>query len=108
MRRLPRRWAAPGRRGVSHRSEAEPVAVGRAGRSHRSWSDLQLYARLLGEARRYWLHIVALFLLGLVSTGTALLTPLPLKIAVDNGVGLLLRPQLVDPESDASGESVNL
>jgi ATP-binding cassette subfamily B protein len=63
------------------------VAVGRAGRSHRSWSDLQLYARLLGEARCYWLHIVALFLLGLVSTGTALLTPLPLKIAVDNVVG---------------------
>ena len=47
-------------------------------------SDKELYLRLLREARSYWPHIGAIFLLGLLSTPIALLTPLPLKIAVDS------------------------
>jgi len=43
--------------------------------------------RLIGEARLYWPHIGCIFLLGLVSAGLALLTPLPFKIAVDSLIG---------------------
>ncbi|MGH2745271.1 MAG: ABC transporter ATP-binding protein, partial [Thermoleophilaceae bacterium] len=52
-----------------------------------SSSDLNLYARLLSQARLYWLHIVTVFLLNLLAMPIALLMPLPLKIAVDSVVG---------------------
>jgi ATP-binding cassette subfamily B protein len=42
------------------------------------------YRRLLLEARPYWLHIAGIFLLSLLSSPLPLLTPLPLKIAVDS------------------------
>ncbi len=48
---------------------------------------LTLYRRLLREARPYWPHIVTIFFLDLVATPLALLTPLPLKIAVDSVIG---------------------
>jgi ATP-binding cassette subfamily B protein len=48
---------------------------------------LRLYCRLLGEARPYRAHIFGLFLLSLLSSVFALLTPLPLKIVVDSVVG---------------------
>jgi ATP-binding cassette, subfamily B, bacterial len=48
--------------------------------------DLAIYRRLLREARPYWPHIGVLFLLSLLSAPIALLTPLPLKIAVDSVV----------------------
>jgi ATP-binding cassette, subfamily B, bacterial len=47
-------------------------------------SDLNLYRRLLRQARPYWPHLVALFGLGLLTTPLALLVPLPLKIVVDS------------------------
>lgn len=50
-------------------------------------TDWALYRRLLGQARRYWPHLAALFALGLVTTPLALLTPLPLKIVVDSVLG---------------------
>jgi len=50
-------------------------------------SDFQIYIRLLRLARPYWIHIVAMFLLSLVSTPLVLLSPLPLKIAVDSFLG---------------------
>jgi ATP-binding cassette subfamily B protein len=50
-------------------------------------SDLALYRRLLGEARPYWPHIAGIFLTGLAATPIALLTPLPLKVAVDSVIG---------------------
>jgi ATP-binding cassette, subfamily B, bacterial len=56
-------------------------------RNHRSDRDAALYRRLLLEARPFWLHIGGIFLLGLVSSGLALLVPLPLKIAVDSVIG---------------------
>src|SRR5215813_3585040 len=51
------------------------------------YADLRLYGRLLRQSRPYWLYILVLFLLSLLSTPLALLTPLPLKIVVDSVVG---------------------
>jgi ATP-binding cassette subfamily B protein len=53
----------------------------------RSSSDLVLIKRLLFQARPFWHHIIGIFLLGLLATPLALLTPVPLKIVVDNVVG---------------------
>jgi ATP-binding cassette subfamily B protein len=51
------------------------------------YTDFTLYTRLLREACPYWFHIVGIFLLSLLSTPLSLLTPLPLKIAVDSAIG---------------------
>ena len=53
----------------------------------RTYSDFALYRRLLGLARPYWGHMAGLFLLNLLAGLFALLTPLPLKIAVDSVIG---------------------
>src|SRR5207244_12757484 len=45
------------------------------------------YRRLLQETRAYWCHIAGLFGLGLRPSPVALLTPVPLKIAVDSVLG---------------------
>jgi ATP-binding cassette subfamily B protein len=50
-------------------------------------TGLGLYRRLMSEARPYSRHIAGLFALSFLSTAFALLTPLPLKIAVDSVVG---------------------
>ena len=50
-------------------------------------ADVALFRRLFGQARPYWPHLAAIFLLDLVATPLALLGPVPLKIAVDNIVG---------------------
>jgi ATP-binding cassette subfamily B protein len=47
-------------------------------------TDLALLKRLLKRVKLYWTHIIGIFLLGLLSTPLALLTPVPLKIAIDN------------------------
>ena len=46
--------------------------------------DSRLYLRLWREVRPYWRHLGGLFVLSVLGTPLALLTPLPLKIAVDN------------------------
>jgi ATP-binding cassette subfamily B protein len=51
------------------------------------YTDVTLYRRLLRQVRSYRLHIVGIFLLFLLASPLALLTPLPLKIAVDSVVG---------------------
>jgi ATP-binding cassette subfamily B protein len=51
------------------------------------YGDLALFRRLLRIARPYWLHIGGLLLLNLLSSPLTLLTPLPLKIAVDSAIG---------------------
>lgn len=53
----------------------------------RSSSDLVLIKRLLLHARPHWPHILAIFLLNLLATPLALLTPVPIKIVVDNVLG---------------------
>jgi ATP-binding cassette subfamily B protein len=53
----------------------------------RKYSDLQIYRRLLEQARPYWLHLTGILVLNLLSTPLALLSPLPLKIVVDSVLG---------------------
>jgi ATP-binding cassette subfamily B protein len=53
----------------------------------RSRSDISILKRLLREARKYWPHISGIFALDLLATPLALLSPLPLKLAVDNVLG---------------------
>jgi ATP-binding cassette subfamily B protein len=57
--------------------------------------DLALLRRLLQHARPYWPHLGAILLLDLLSTPLALLTPLPLKIAVDSVVGSAPVPEFL-------------
>src|SRR5258708_26440711 len=49
--------------------------------------DLALFRRLVQQARPYWVHVGGIFLLALVTTPLGLLTPLPLKIAIDSAIG---------------------
>src|SRR5512143_863988 len=51
------------------------------------YTDWALYRRLLWQARDYWPQIAGVFLLSLLATPLALLTPLPLRIAVDSVLG---------------------
>jgi len=46
----------------------------------------RLYARIIRQARPYWLHLVGLFLLSTLASPISLLVPLPLKIAVDSAI----------------------
>jgi ATP-binding cassette subfamily B protein len=55
--------------------------------SARRYGTARIYRRLIAEARPYWPHLSAIFLLNLLSTPLVLLTPLPLKIAVDSIIG---------------------
>ena len=48
---------------------------------------IRVYRQLLQETRTYWPHILLLSFVNLLSTPIALLTPLPLKIAVDSIAG---------------------
>ncbi len=50
-------------------------------------SSLQLYSRLLNEARPYWPLIGGLLILHLVGAPLRLLMPIPLKLVVDNVLG---------------------
>ena len=59
-------------------------------------SDLALYQRLLRQARPYWLHLVALFGIGLLASPIALLNPVPLKIVVDSVLGTRPLPAYLD------------
>src|SRR5437667_1617375 len=55
-----------------------------------------LHWRLAQQARPYWLHLIGIFLLSLLSSPFALLGPLPLKIAVDNVVDDRPLPPFLD------------
>jgi ATP-binding cassette subfamily B protein len=51
------------------------------------WGDWPLYRRLLGEVRSCWKHLTGLLLIDLLGSLLVLLTPLPLKIAIDSVLG---------------------
>ena len=72
------------------------------------YTDFNLYARLLRQARPYWPHLIGLFLLSLLSTPLALLTPLPLKIIVDSAIGTQPLPGIFStlPVSSTSAEGI--
>jgi len=61
-----------------------------------------LFWRLWQQAQPYWLHFTAMLLLSLLSAPLALLTPLPLKIAVDSVIGSRPLPQFLDSLLPAS------
>ncbi len=50
-------------------------------------TDWALYRRIFQESRRCWGWIATTFAVGLLASPLALLTPLPLKIAVDHVIG---------------------
>ena len=56
--------------------------------------NLHLYRRVLREARPFWPHILGLAVVNLLATPLALLTPVPLKIAVDSIAGTAPYPEL--------------
>jgi ATP-binding cassette subfamily B protein len=58
-------------------------------------TDLALYQRLAAEARPYWVHVAGLLALSLLSAPVKLLTPLPLKIAVDSVIGSRPAPDVL-------------
>ena len=60
------------------------------------YGDFALYRRLARQARTSWAPLAALFLVGLLATPLALLTPLPLKIAVDSVLGSHPLPTFLD------------
>jgi ATP-binding cassette subfamily B protein len=62
----------------------------------KDYGDLALFWRLLRQARPYWPHIGILLLVSLLSSPLALLTPLPLKIAVDSAIGSRPLPGFLD------------
>jgi ATP-binding cassette, subfamily B, bacterial len=66
-------------------------------RPEAAYRDLTLYRRLLSQARPYWPHIGGALLLNLLSAPIALLTPLPLKIAVDSVLGSEPIPGIFEP-----------
>src|SRR5437660_11076006 len=73
--------------------------------------DVVLYRRLLQEARPYWFHLAGLFGLGLLASPVALLTPVPLKIAVDSVLGghpLPVFLQSFFPETAAQSPTASL
>src|SRR2546428_2453858 len=59
--------------------------------------DAVRFRRLFSQARPYWPHVAALFLLSLLSSPLSLLTPLPLKIAVDSVIGSHPLPHVIAP-----------
>lgn len=72
----------------------------RSGRamSARANADQRVVARIVAFARPYWLKIGGIFLLSLAAVPLTLLTPLPLKIAVDSVIGSKpLPPYLAGP-----------
>ena len=55
-----------------------------------------LYWRLWQEVRPAWIYFLAMFLLSLLAPPLALLTPVPVKLAVDNVLGSRPVPHLLD------------
>jgi ATP-binding cassette, subfamily B, bacterial len=50
-------------------------------------TEFNLYARIIGQARPYWPHLIGVFLVSTLASPISLLIPLPLKIAVDSAIG---------------------
>lgn len=58
-------------------------------------TDLGLCLRLLREARSYHAGLCLFFFVSLLATPVALLTPVPLKIAIDSGLGNTSLPKVL-------------
>src|SRR3972149_2268652 len=81
-------WHVRLRRRLRKESPGKTPASGKVdARGVRRAGDLKLIRRILGLARPYWLHIIGIFFLDLLKGSVVLLSPIPLKIAVDSVVG---------------------
>jgi ATP-binding cassette subfamily B protein len=56
------------------------------------YSAFSLIKRIFLQGKAYWLHIISIFFLNLLSAPLALLVPIPLKIMIDNAFGNLPLP----------------
>jgi ATP-binding cassette, subfamily B, bacterial len=65
-------------------------------RARGAHTDLALYRRLMREVRPYRLHIAAIFIISMLAAPLALLTPVPLAIAVDSVIGSRPLPGFLD------------
>src|SRR5260221_12034631 len=63
--------------------------------SRRGYGDLALYRRFVRQIRPHWVSLAGVLLLSLLGSMIGLLTPLPLKIAVDNVVNSRPLPHLL-------------
>lgn len=52
-----------------------------------SYNDLTIYRRLFRQTRAFFPHLAGIFLIDLLATPLLLLSPIPLKIAVDSIIG---------------------
>ena len=76
-----------------------------------TYSNVTLFRRMLRQARPYWPHIATTLLLSLLATPLALLTPLPLKVAVDSVIGSHPVPLFLEallPADDAHSKTAVL
>ena len=64
--------------------------------SARSSSDLALFRRLFSETRSHRLQIACIFVISMLAAPLALLTPVPLAIAVDSAIGSQPLPGFLD------------
>src|SRR5262249_14725417 len=74
-------------------------------------NELKLYGRLFRHAGPYRLHLAVLLLLSLPATPIAPLTPLPLKVVVDNLSGAQAVPRFLQallPESATGSQAAVL
>ncbi len=62
----------------------------------RRYKDFVILQRLFRQARPYWLHLAGIFLVSILTAPLMLLTPVPLKIAVDSVIGSRPLPGLLD------------
>src|SRR6266566_7101349 len=61
------------------------------------YNDFNLFCRLLKQARSYRLHLAMIVLRSFLSIPLTLLTPVPLKLAVDHVIGTQPLPQYLAP-----------
>ena len=65
-------------------------------RARRLHTDLALYRRLMREVPPYRIHIAAIFVISMLAAPLALLTPVPLAVAVDSVIGSQPLPDFLE------------
>src|SRR5260370_16579507 len=76
-----------GRRRERHRRRPPPQHEAASMIPRSLASDFAIWRRLLRETRSHWFHLTGALAFSLLATPLMLLTPLPLKIAVDSVIG---------------------
>lgn len=81
--------------------------------TQREHSDLAVLRRLFIQVRPYWGHLAAIFAIDMLASPLALLTPLPLMLAVDSVIGSEPLPrflELITPDffTDSKGSTLAL